>query len=96
MLATLLIPLAMAGGIGEPTPIDPDTEVLLVTATFDETAVCPPFRQVVPMLGNALGDYQLAIDMIVAYGVEVYEENYGQNLTEEGEQALIGLMEDCL
>jgi len=94
MIHALLIPLVLAGSVPEP-PVDPALEVLIVEASFDD-GVCAPMAQLIEEFVDIGLDRDDATDMLVAYGVEIYEEGYGQNLTEEGEDALDGLMRDCI
>lgn len=93
MFTTLLIPLALAGGISE--PVDPDLEIAVIDATWDPT-ICVQLDHVVTLLAGVLDDDQLALDLIAAYSVEQYEEGYGQNLTEPAEEHLIDIIEDCV
>jgi hypothetical protein len=96
MIHALLLPLVLAGSM-PPEPVDPATEVLIVEATFEPETICDPLARVVPLLGQLLGgDDILAAEIVIAYGVEIYEDGYGRNLTEEGETALEGLMWECL
>lgn len=92
---TTLIALALAA-TSPVEPIDPAIEVMIVETTFDAGAVCPSMNTLVPMLATLVGDEATAVDMLVAYSVEVFEEGYGQNLSAEAETRMVELIIDCL
>lgn len=97
MLTTLMIPLALvAAGTTNDPPMDPQLEAIVVESTFDPETACPPLRTLVPALAGLVGGERYAIDMLTAYGVEIYEDGLGRNLSEHAEDVLIELMEDCL